>query len=82
MCRNKRKLLCGKTEGKEHPPFFLNFFQSIKFFLMCLQKNVRRVLLTPREIEKRAHITQQQQLATIDCSLEREDIHTHAHSDI
>jgi hypothetical protein len=47
--QQKQLLVCGNTEGKKHPPFF-EFFQSIKFFLMCLQKNVRRVLLTPREI--------------------------------
>ena len=79
MCRNKSSFYMREhREGKKHPPFF-EFFQSIKFFLICPFKKTYEEFYSLRARYRREYTSRNNNnsLIYIDCSLEREDIYTH-----
>ena len=80
MCLNKSSFM-RENRGKRATSFFFEFFQSIKFFLICLQKNEEE-FYSLRARYRREYTSHNNNNSLILIARSKEKIYTHTHSDI
>ena len=70
-----------ENRGKKAPPPFFEFFQSIKFFLICLQKNVRKEFYSLRARYRREYTSSHNNNnSLLLIARSKEKIYTHTHT--
>ena len=77
MCRNKRKAFMRENRGKRAPSFFLNFFQSIKFFLSFAFKKTEEEFYALRARDRREHTSRNNNNSLISIARSKEKTYTH-----
>ena len=80
MCRNKSSFYMREhREGKKHPPFF-EFFQSIKFFLICPFKKTYEEFYSLRARYRREYTSRNNNNSLLLIARSKEKIYTHTHT--